>query len=115
MPTIRRLLVTGCLAVPLTATAQVPQLINYQGRVAVEGVNFAGTGQFKFALVDGGTNVSRTATGTVTVTSGFITSATVTDGGAGYQDVPRVYVSDRKFGGNGAQITAAIAGGAVTP
>ncbi|MCX6875591.1 MAG: hypothetical protein NTW21_17555 [Verrucomicrobia bacterium] len=33
--------------------AQVPQLINYQGRVAVSGTNFDGTGQFKFALVDG--------------------------------------------------------------
>lgn len=33
--------------------AQVPQLINYQGRVAVNGVYFEGTGQFKFALVDG--------------------------------------------------------------
>ncbi len=33
--------------------SQVPQLINYQGRVAVGGTNFNGTGQFKFALVDG--------------------------------------------------------------
>ncbi len=33
--------------------AQVPQLVNYQGRVAVHGVNFDGQGQFKFALVDG--------------------------------------------------------------
>ena len=32
--------------------AQVPQLINYQGRVAVGAVNFDGSGQFKFALVD---------------------------------------------------------------
>ncbi|MEQ1854238.1 MAG: tail fiber domain-containing protein, partial [Chthoniobacteraceae bacterium] len=34
--------------------AQVPQLVNYQGRVAVgtPPVNFDGTGQFRFALVD---------------------------------------------------------------
>ena len=32
--------------------AQVPQLVNYQGRVAVNGVGFDGTGQFKFALVN---------------------------------------------------------------
>jgi N-acetylneuraminic acid mutarotase len=32
--------------------AQVPQLINYQGRVGVDGVNFDGSGQFKFAFVD---------------------------------------------------------------
>ncbi len=35
-----------------TLLAQVPQLINYQGRVAVGGTNFNGTGQFKFALVN---------------------------------------------------------------
>lgn len=30
----------------------VPRLLNHQGRVAVNGVNFDGTGQFKFALTD---------------------------------------------------------------
>ena len=35
-----------------TLRAQVPQLVNYQGRVAVNGVGFEGTGQFKFALVN---------------------------------------------------------------
>lgn len=33
--------------------AQVPPLLSYQGRVAVEGVIFDGDGLFKFALVDG--------------------------------------------------------------
>jgi hypothetical protein len=33
--------------------AQVPQIVNYQGRVAVGVVNFDGPGQFKFALVNG--------------------------------------------------------------
>jgi N-acetylneuraminic acid mutarotase len=33
--------------------AQVPQLLNYQGRVKVSGADFSGTGQFKFALVSG--------------------------------------------------------------
>src|SRR5437867_1099621 len=32
--------------------AQVPQLLNYQGRIAVGNTNFNGTGQFKFALVN---------------------------------------------------------------
>jgi len=32
--------------------AQVPQLINYQGRVVVGSTNFNGTGSFKFALVN---------------------------------------------------------------
>lgn len=36
----------------VTAHAQVPQMINYQGRVIVGTTNFNGTGQFKFALVN---------------------------------------------------------------
>ena len=34
-----------------TLHAQVPRLVQYQGRVAVGGTNFSGTGKFKFALV----------------------------------------------------------------
>jgi hypothetical protein len=37
----------------LVAQAQVPQLINYQGRIIVGTTNFNGTGQFKFALING--------------------------------------------------------------
>ena len=32
--------------------AAVPQVLNHQGRIAVAGVNFSGSGQFKFALVN---------------------------------------------------------------
>ncbi|PAZ06007.1 MAG: hypothetical protein CAK88_05805 [Verrucomicrobiia bacterium AMD-G2] len=32
--------------------AAVPQLLNHQGRIAVDGINFDGNGQFKFALVN---------------------------------------------------------------
>jgi hypothetical protein len=35
-----------------TVQGAVPQLLNHQGRVAVNGVNFDGNGQFKFALVN---------------------------------------------------------------
>src|SRR5687767_3796571 len=42
--------------VGLSASAQVPQLLNYQGRVQVGTNDFNGTGQFKFALVNGGGN-----------------------------------------------------------
>lgn len=41
-----------CCLLTLTAAAQVPGLLNYQGRLVVHGVNFDGTGQFKFALVN---------------------------------------------------------------
>jgi hypothetical protein len=37
---------------PMLLHAQVPQLLNYQGRVVVGTTNFNGTGQFKFALVN---------------------------------------------------------------
>lgn len=38
---------------PIALLAQgVPQMVHYQGRVAVGGVNFNGTGGFKFALVN---------------------------------------------------------------
>lgn len=32
--------------------AEVPGVLNYQGRIAVNGTNFTGSGQFKFALVN---------------------------------------------------------------
>lgn len=36
----------------ISAPAAVPQLINHQGRIAVNGTNFEGAGQFKFALIN---------------------------------------------------------------
>jgi hypothetical protein len=55
---IRHSLFAAILAISVTAHAQVPQLIHYQSRVAVGTVNFEGSGQFKFALVN--TNGSST-------------------------------------------------------
>ena len=54
---------TFCLVFALNLTAfmlpaQVPQLVNFQGRVAAGGVPFTGMGQFKFAMVS--TNGSTT-------------------------------------------------------
>lgn len=52
--------------------AQIPGILNYQGRVAMNGTNFNGTGQFKFALMDGTgattywSNGVNAVTGTVT-------------------------------------------------
>jgi hypothetical protein len=92
--------------------AQVPGIISYQGRVSVGGAPFEGSGQFKFALVDPGVNSSRTAQATAAVTSGFVTSIAVTDGGAGYVSAPTVTITGPT--GSGASATAAISGGAVT-
>jgi hypothetical protein len=49
------------------AQAQVPQLINYQGRITVGGTNFTGTGQFRFAFVNNGATQTYWSNGTSTV------------------------------------------------
>src|SRR2546430_3441604 len=53
MKAVRLQFVAFCLQLCTALQAQVPQLINFQGRVAVDGINFNGTGLFKFALVNG--------------------------------------------------------------
>ena len=92
--------------------AEVPRTISYQGRVQVSGTNFNGTGLFKFAIVSRGTNLNRQATATATVTSGFVTSISVTDGGFGYTAPPAVTITGAT--GSGATATANVSGGAVT-
>jgi N-acetylneuraminic acid mutarotase len=49
---LKATLVLIMLAFVAKLPAQVPQLISYQGRVGVDGVNFDGSGQFKFAFVN---------------------------------------------------------------
>lgn len=107
--------ISGAFFIISKANAQVPNIFNYQGRIAVQGVNFDGSGQFKFALVDGGTTTTpaaRTATGTAVITSEFVTSITLTDGGAGYTSDPSVTITGG--GGSGAMAIATVNGGEVT-
>jgi hypothetical protein len=90
----------------------VPHLLNYQGRVAVGGQNHDGTGYFKFAIIDGGSNQNRTATATASVSgSNRISGITVTDGGSGYTSPPAVSIVGT---GTGAVATATVSGGVVT-
>ena len=49
---MKQFLLTLGLFATLTATAQVPTIINYQGRITVGGTNYDATGLFKFALVN---------------------------------------------------------------
>ncbi len=49
-------LLLGAILNPLSA--QVPQLLHYQGRAIVSNTNFEGTGLFKFALVNGAGNLT---------------------------------------------------------
>lgn len=54
---MKNLLIATCALLLLMSSsshAQVPQLMNYQGRIQVGTNNFDGIGQFKFALVGGG-------------------------------------------------------------
>lgn len=46
------------LSFALSLSAQVPPLLNYQGRLTAGGTNFDGAAQFKFALVTGSGTVS---------------------------------------------------------
>jgi hypothetical protein len=60
---MKNLLIRTALLAFMTLTAgwlpaQVPQLISYQGRVGVDGVNFDGSGQFKFAFVNAAGTIS---------------------------------------------------------
>src|SRR6478609_11054317 len=55
---MKKLLAALCLLIAPVLHAQVPQMINYQGRIASGGVNFEGTGQFRFALVNGAGTVT---------------------------------------------------------
>ncbi len=50
-PVLRLTALLILIAFACRLPAQVPQLINYQGRVAVGAANFSGSGAFKFALV----------------------------------------------------------------
>ena len=64
-----------------TTSAQVPQLINYQGRVTVNGTNFSGAAQFKFALVNAaGSSNYWSNDGTVTGQPVAVVPITVTNG-----------------------------------
>ena len=96
----------------METVSQVPQLLNYQGRIAVNGTNFTGLGQFKFALISASTNTSVRATAGCTVSFGFLVNIAVSNGGAGYTTPPSVSISDSS--GAGASAFSQISGGVVT-
>ena len=92
------------------ASAEIPSLLNYQGRIIVNGTNFDGAGQFKFSLVDGGSNTAHQATAIARASGGVITSMTVSFGGSGYLSAPRISIADA---GSGALATAVLSNGIV--
>ena len=72
---MKTLILSALLISSLPLAAQVSQTLNYQGRVAVNGAAFTGTGQFLFALVDAEGTVHwsshATATSPVSVVNGL--------------------------------------------
>jgi hypothetical protein len=98
------------IALTLTAQAQVPGIINYQGRIVDGGTNFNGTGQFQFALLSA-TNTARQAAATANLSGPFVTTYSITDGGANYIVGPPVIITGG--GGSGAAATSTISGGVV--
>ena len=103
-----RIFLLAALLAASPGRAQVPQQLNYQGRVAVQGVNFNGTGQFKFALVDGGVNYNQTATASASSDGNSVTSLVILYFGSGYTSAPAVTISAPNAGANagGVQATA---------
>ena len=113
MRRIQLLTIITALCAAAGALAQVPSIINYQGRLSAGGTNvFNGPGQFKFALVNGGTNLNWQATAVATVSGGFLTVVSVTDGGHGYGETPAVAITDAT--GSNAVAIAHLTGGGVT-
>lgn len=106
------LLVFSTASALFAQLAQVPQKINYQGRVAVAGVNFDGPGQFKFALVDA-MNVNQTARA-FTMAGGSVISVFVNRLGTGYTDPPEVTIAPPETPGITALATATVENGHVT-
>src|SRR4051812_21467150 len=91
------------LAAPLLA--QVPQLINYQGRIAVGTVNYDGSGAFKFALVNAaGTTTYWSNDGTSTAGSQPTAAVTLTVTKGLYS----VLLGDTTIAGMPAAIPAAV-------
>ena len=103
----------ACVLLALVAADVRAQntVVTYQGRVAANGTNFSGNGQFKFAIVTS-TNNNHSATGTANRSGSFVTSYNVTFGGNGYTIAPTVTVSGG--GGSGATATATVSSGVVT-
>ncbi len=116
MHSVRRAALLAALSLlPLPwGSAQVPHLLQHQGRIAVDGVNFNGSGQFKFALVNAGTNVAQQATATASVLAGAgtVVAVNVTATGMGYTSPPAVTVNAGS--GSGAELQAVVTAGAVT-
>lgn len=111
-PRILSLFPAAAIIAPAILLAEIPDSIHYQGKVAVSGAPFDGNGQFKFALVDDGTENATTAQANAVLTGSFLTAVHVIDGGSGYVSPPTITITGG--GGGGAAATATLTDGVVT-
>lgn len=105
------LCLTSLMTLPLHA--EVPRTVAHQGRIAVDGVNFTGNGEFKFRLYTAASALDP-AQAVATVSGGKVTAITVVHGGSGYAAAPTVAIGAPKGGGTTATATAVISGQRVT-
>jgi len=103
------LVIASLASLPLHAA--LPDAVPYQGRVAVDGTNFTGTGQFKFAIYEHASGNFTPAIATATISGGSLTIVTVTAAGSGYS--AGATVSFTGGGGSGATATASVVGGSI--
>lgn len=103
----------AALTATLPLTAEVPLILSHQGRITVQGVNPTGPAEFKFALTNGGVDLSLPATATAVVALTKITEINVVEQGAGYLFPPQVTILDSKGTGFGAIATAVLNGSKV--
>lgn len=94
---MHRPIIVALISIALAHSAEtptgVPCLLNCQGRIAVNSVNFDGSGYFKFALLDGGSNQNETAAAEVLkVEDGGIREVELLSRGSGYLSPPAINV-----------------------
>jgi cytoskeletal protein CcmA (bactofilin family) len=105
------LLLAAVLTQP--AFAEVPLTIAHQGRIAVSGANYTGTGLFKFRLYSAAAALNP-AQLEVTLSGGAVSSISVTHGGSGYAVPPVITIEAPGGSGVTATATASVAAGRVT-
>jgi hypothetical protein len=108
-----RLFLLAALLAATALQAALPDAVPYQGRIAANGTNYTGSGQFKFAIYQHATGAFIPASASVTTSGGYITIVTIVSGGSGYS-ATGVTVSFTGGGGNGATATATVANGVIT-
>lgn len=96
------------------AFANVPMILNYQGRLTTEGLPANGPAQFKFALSNNGVDTAVRAEANAVVAEGKIMAVQLVHPGFGYTSPPQVEILDHEKPGSGAEVIAVVTNGHVS-